>query len=119
MFFSSDEPEDIIWLVEHYPEFKPLYEDGYELCRNMERVMTMWSKELQQLDKNTVQYMIDEMQDTIDEQKSTIKTQQGKIETQQGKIETQQDTILAQQKALDEKDKLIQKLKAAVEKKEQ
>lgn len=105
MFFSSDEPEDIIWLVEHYPEFKPLYEDGYELCQNMERVMTMWSKELQQLDKNTVQYMIDEMQDTIDEQKSTI--------------ETQQDTILAQQKALDEKDKLIQKLKAAVEKKEQ
>lgn len=112
MFFSSDEPEDIIWLVEPYPEFKPLYEDGYELCRNMERVMTMWSKELQQLDKNTVQYMIDEMQDTIDEQKSTIKTQQGKIETQQ-------DTILAQQKSLDEKDKLIQKLKAAVEKKEQ
>ena len=46
MFFSSDEPEDIIWLVEHYPEFKPLYKDGYELCRNMERVMTMWSKEL-------------------------------------------------------------------------
>lgn len=34
--------------------------------------MGLFSKELQILDKNTVQYMIDQMQDTIDEQKNTI-----------------------------------------------
>lgn len=34
--------------------------------------MDMFSKELYELDKNTVQYMIDEMQETIDEQKQKI-----------------------------------------------
>ena len=34
----------------------------------MERVMGMFSKELQELDRNTVQYMIDEMEEEIDEQ---------------------------------------------------
>ena len=31
--------------------------------------MEMFSKELQELDQNTVQYMIDEMQETLEEQK--------------------------------------------------
>ena len=34
--------------------------------------MTLFSKELQMLDENTVQYMIDDMQNKIDEQASTI-----------------------------------------------
>ena len=41
--------------------------------------MGLFSKELQILDKNTVQYMIDQMQDTIDEQKNTIGEQQSII----------------------------------------
>lgn len=36
------------------------------MCLNTEKVMNMFSKELSQLDKNTVQYMIDEMQTEID-----------------------------------------------------
>ena len=34
--------------------------------------MEMFSKELYELDKNTVQYMIDELQDTIDAQKDEL-----------------------------------------------
>ena len=34
--------------------------------------MGLFSKELQMLDENTVQYMIDDMQDKIDEQAVTI-----------------------------------------------
>lgn len=34
----------------------------------MERVIGVFSKELQELDRNTVQYMIDEMEEEIDEQ---------------------------------------------------
>ena len=34
--------------------------------------MGLFSKELQILDKNTVQYMIDQMQDTIDEQQRVL-----------------------------------------------
>ena len=58
----------IVQLIKQYPKFIPMYREIYELCRNVEKVMGLFSKELQILDKNTVQYMIDQMQDTIDEQ---------------------------------------------------
>ena len=70
--FTSDEPEIMIELIEEYPEFRKIYEEGYGICLNVERVMEMFSKELYELDRNTVQYMIDEMQDTIDAQNQTI-----------------------------------------------
>ena len=73
--FSNDEPETVIGLIEAYPEFREIYKEGYEICLNVERVMEMFSKELYELDRNTVQYMIDEMQDTIDAQKDTIEVQ--------------------------------------------
>ena len=70
MFFCAETPEDIVTLLEGYPEFQKLYGEIYELCRNVEKVIGMFSKELQELDRNTVQYMMDEMQDEIDEQKA-------------------------------------------------
>lgn len=86
-FLSEDNPEMIVQLIKQYPKFIPMYREIYELCRNVEKVMGLFSKELQILDKNTVQYMIDQMQDTIDEQKNTIGEQQSIIQEQQTIIE--------------------------------
>ncbi len=60
-FLSSDKPEDIIALIKKYPDFKPMYQQVYEICQNIEQVMGMFSKELYELDRNTVWYMIDEL----------------------------------------------------------
>ncbi|WP_277239794.1 PD-(D/E)XK nuclease family transposase [Merdimonas faecis] len=65
-FLSVDDPEAIEALLDQYPEFGKLYQEIYELCRNVERVMGMFSEELRELDRNTVQLMIDEMQEEID-----------------------------------------------------
>ena len=70
--FSDDDPDVIIELIEEYPEFRQIYEEAYEICLNVERVMDMFSKELYELDKNTVQYMIDEQEQKIDEMQKTI-----------------------------------------------
>ena len=75
-FFCRDEPEMILRLIEEYPEFKALYEDVYELCRNVEGVMQIFSKELLEMDRNTVRLMIDEMQDEIEKKGQTIKAQE-------------------------------------------
>ena len=88
-FLCMDEPEWIIRVIEAYPEFEAMYRQIYEMCLNVERVMEMFSKELQELDRNTVHYMIDEMQDTIDLQKKTIDTQQDTIDSQKGMIDAQ------------------------------
>ena len=71
-YLGCDEPEYIIQMITLYPEFMPLYSDLYELCQNIERVMEMWSKELQILDRNTVKYMIDELQEQLDDANATI-----------------------------------------------
>ena len=99
-FLASDEPEDIIMLIEEYPEFKELYEDVYAMCMNTEKVMNMFSKELAQLDKNTVQYMIDEMQDEIDGMKQSISEKDSKIDGMQSRMD-------GMQQQLEEKDRKI------------
>jgi hypothetical protein len=116
-FLSTDSPEEILELIEKYPDFRCLYEEMFTLCSNVERMMEMWSEELLQLDKNTVQYMIDEMQEEIDMQKSTINTQKSTIDIQQNRlteqqstIDTQQNQLTEQQIQLKEKDSLIMEL---------
>lgn len=65
-FLSCDNPADILRLVDACPEFEPLYQEVYRMCQDTEKMMSIFSEELAIMDKNTVQYMVDEMQDTID-----------------------------------------------------
>ena len=104
-FLSVDDPEMIVELIRKYPQFRKYYEEIYQLCRNTEKVMNMFSKELQELDKNTVQYMIDEMQDVIDEQKENL----GEM---QDMIDEQKRLLGEKESALADKEKEIAELKA-------
>lgn len=65
-FISCDEPERMTELMETHPQFKAMYQDIYDMCLNVERVMEMFSKELRELDKNTVQYMIEEQEKELE-----------------------------------------------------
>ena len=80
-FLGSDEPEYIVKLIQEYPQFKSMYEDLYNMCLNIEGVMNMFSKELQILDRNTVKYMIDELQDQLDEKVSELTTTKSELDT--------------------------------------
>lgn len=71
-FFCMDDPETIIDIIEKYPDFKEMYEQAYDVCRNIEEVMQMFSKELLELDRNTVKLMIDDMQKEIDCQREQL-----------------------------------------------
>lgn len=83
---SSDEPEDIARLITDYPEFKVIYDEVYNLCLNVEKVMEMFSKELKELDQNTVQLMIDEMQEELDAKDVEIETQKKELESKDNRI---------------------------------
>ena len=117
-FLSTDEPEIIIELISQYPEFKEMYEEIYVMCQNVEKVMEMFSKELIQLDRNTVQYMIDEMQDTIDVQKEELEAKQETIDTQKGELERQKATISTQKNELEEQKTTINTQKEELEAKQ-
>lgn len=63
----------IVSIIEQYPEFRTYYEEIYDICRNIEGVMEMFSKELQELDRNTAQLMIDEMQEKLNKKEHELK----------------------------------------------
>ena len=84
---AYDSPEKIIQLIKKYPRFKEMYDEIYVICRNVERVMGMFSKELQELDRNTVQYMIDDMQEEINKQSDTIDSLKRVVEEQKKLLE--------------------------------
>lgn len=112
---TCDEPERIKALIEKYPEFRQIYEEGYEICRNTERVMGMFSKELYELDRNTVQYMIDEQQETIDAQKETLKTQEETLKEQEETLKTQEETIKAHEEAIKTQEEEISRQKETID----
>lgn len=85
-FLSVDDPKIIAKLIQSYPRFIPMYEEVYNMCRNVEKVIGLFSEELKMLDRNTVQLMIDEMQDTIEEQKEEINQKNIELEQKDAEI---------------------------------
>lgn len=115
--FASDDPDRIVELITKYPEFKCIYEKVYEMCMNMEDIMGLFSKELQELDRNTVQYMIDEQQEVINQQKKTIVENERILAEQAVSIEEKDKSLAEKDKSLVEKDKsLAEKDKSLAEK---
>ncbi|MDO4311777.1 MAG: PD-(D/E)XK nuclease family transposase, partial [Eubacteriales bacterium] len=92
-FLSEDSPKAIVRLIESYPEFKEMYNDIYKLCRNMEWIMGIFSEELRILDRNTVQLMIDDMQEALDSQKEELMTKMEAIEQQREVLAEKEGTI--------------------------
>ena len=91
-FFSTDDPEEIIKLITDFPQFKPMYETLYQMCRNVENVMGFFSEELREMDRNTVRYMIDELQKEVDTQKALLEEKNAVI--------AEKDAIIAKKDAL-------------------
>ena len=86
-FLSMDAPSVILELIEKYPEFRELYGQIYEICRNVEDVMGLFSKELLELDRNTAQYMIDEMQEEIERKKKELEESTHELEERKRQLE--------------------------------
>ena len=93
-FLSEDDPEWILNLIETYPEFKDLYQEVYDVCRNTEDIMGLFSEELLELDKNTVEYMIDEMQNEINETNQQLEEQKHQLRIQRLQLE-EKDALIA------------------------
>ena len=106
-FLSVDEPEKIAKLIRGYPQFEKYYKEIYKLCRNTERVMQMFSEELRELDRNTVQYMIDDMKDEIDAQKQDLKEQKDLLNQKDDTINAQKNTIDVQKETITEQGELL------------
>ena len=96
-FLGCDEPEYIMQLIEQYPYFKPMYDNLYSMCLNTERMIHMFSEELQILDRNTVKYMIDELQEKLDAKSEELETKSEELDVATSTI-TELQTIIQKYK---------------------
>ena len=113
VFLSMDDPEMIVGLLEKYPKFRVMYEQIYDICLNTEEVMGMFSRELKELDDNTVEYMIDELQGIADD--AIERLRQAKEETIRAIVQADQ----AQKQANQAKEEASQAQKQADQAKEE
>ena len=83
---------------------KDIYEEIYNICRNSERMMGMFSKELEILDRNTVKLMIDKLDEALGEEREKVKA-----------IKQERETLKAEKESLEAEKELI-RLRAELEK---
>lgn len=102
-FLSMDTPSIILELIERYPEFRELYGQIYEICRNVEDVMGLFSKELLELDRNTVRYMMDEMQEEINRKKKELEESTHELEERRSQLEKSKSQLEKSKSQLEER----------------
>ena len=115
MFFCGEKPEEIVRLIEAYPQFKPMYEEAYEMCRNMEDIMGLFSKELRELDRNTVQLMIDEMQEELEQKRAELEKRKEESERQKAEVERRKEEAERQKAEIKKQEAELNKQKAEAE----
>ena len=71
-FLSSDSPNDILKLINAYPEFLEYYHDIAIFRTKPRELMTMYSEVLAQIDRNTELLMIEEMNQEIEKLRLNI-----------------------------------------------
>ena len=114
-FLSSDKPEDIMKLVEKYPEFKDCYRDIIMFRKRPEELMNMFSEALIQMDKNTVKYMIEEQQKEIEENKRLLEESQRELEENKKELEESQKELEENKKELEENKKELEESQKELE----
>lgn len=60
-FLGSDQPENILHIIGHYPFFQELYQDIVKFCYQPKELITMFSDALRIMDQNAIEYMVDEL----------------------------------------------------------
>ena len=114
-FLSTEEPDEIMRLCDAFPFFRDIYRHIYEICQNTEDVMGIFSEALAELDRNTVDYMIDKLKRSneqlqVENEQLQVENEQLQVENErlqgekerlQAEMEQLQDQITQRQEELD------------------
>ena len=86
--------DDLTEILAVYPWLEAIYQDMASYLHKLEEVLTMFSDALKILDNNTVQYMIDEMQNTIDDQKAQLSDKDSQLADKNSQLANKDSQIV-------------------------
>lgn len=111
-FIGSDRPEDIMRVIDIYPEFQELYGEVFEFRNQKRELISMYSKALSILDANTVEYMVEEQKKEIRKLKKELRKER---QDSAKKLEYERELSAKEKKLLEEE---IARLNAILKEKE-
>ena len=135
-FFSCTDGEHIVRLVQEYPKFLEYYKDIAVFRTKPKELIYMFSEALEILDRNTANYMIDELaqevksvKEELDSAKSELDSVKSELDSAKSEldsakkestakdnlIDTQKNELATKDEQLATKDEEIAKLKAQLE----
>ena len=119
-FIGSDDPRDIIRVVESYPEFKEFYKELIGLRYDMKGLTSMFDyyrQLLREADQGTVQYMIEEQKKELEAIKQEVAERKQEVEeTKQELAESKQELAESKQELAESKQELAESKQELAEK---
>ena len=112
---ATENMEEVDPLIHKYPWLGEIYEEMAGLMHNPEEVLNMFSEALRILDKNTVEYMVEEQQKELDEKKAELKRIQKELEESQRVIEESQKELENSQKMIEKNRKDLEETQKEIE----
>lgn len=73
-------------IITKFPSFSPLYNDIFRFRKNIREMLHMFSEALREMDRNTVQYMIEQQQEMMEKQQTEIEKQQIALTEKEAKL---------------------------------
>lgn len=92
-FLGSDNPADILRLLQKYPFFQDLYQDIVEFRFNPKELISMYSEALRIMDENTVKYMIDELKAAISQKDAALFQKDAVLSQKDAEISQKEEEI--------------------------
>ena len=120
---ASEDVEEAEKLSEEYPWLGEIYQEMEGYLHKPQEVLNMFSEALRILDRNTVQYMVEQQQEQINQMQEQISHQSEQLEEkdeqishQNEQLEEKDEQISHQNEQLEEKDEQISHQNEQIEK---
>ena len=100
-FFSCPDPEHIVSLVQKYPKFLEYYKDIAVFRTQPKELIYMFSEALEILDRNTANYMIDELAQEVKEAKSELDSAKSQLNNTKSELNSTMSELDSTKSQLD------------------
>ena len=121
-FFSCTDAEHIVRLVQKYPKFLEYYKDLAVFRTKPKELIYMFSEALEILDRNTANYMIDEMaqemksvKEQLDSAKCELDSTKSELDSTKSELDSARKDSAAKDHLISSKDEEITELRSQIE----
>lgn len=117
-FLGSDEPKDINRIIEKYPYFEELYQEIVYFRYHPKELVGMYSEALEILDRNTVEFMLDDMKKEADDLRVDLNKQEARVAELGNELAEREAQVAGLDAELSEKEAEISQKEAEISQKE-